>query len=79
MTKIIITLIVGLAGSYLGFKLIRQHNQGQSKANNVGLSIAQGEWVNFLDADDFHFPKKIEKQIKLIQNSREQFAQSNKI
>ena len=34
-------------------KLINQKNQGVSIARNVGLSMAAGEYVGFVDADDY--------------------------
>lgn len=34
-------------------KIIHQHNQGQSAARNAGLEVMRGEYVTFIDGDDY--------------------------
>ena len=47
-------------------KLINQPNLGQSGARNSGLSLSSGDFIAFLDADDFWEPTKLEKQSMLM-------------
>lgn len=47
------------------FKYIFKDNGGLSSARNAGLDIAEGDFVQFLDADDLIAPKKFE--ISLLQ------------
>lgn len=42
-------------------KVIHQENAGQGKARNVGLSIAKGEYIGFVDADDWVDYRMFEK------------------
>lgn len=42
-------------------KVIHQKNQGVSVARNVGIDIAVGEWIAFVDADDWIEPNYVEK------------------
>jgi glycosyltransferase involved in cell wall biosynthesis len=42
---------------------IYQDNQGAAIARNHACKLAQGEFLAFLDADDFFLPEKLEKQI----------------
>lgn len=41
-------------------------NMGGSLARNRGLKEAKGDYVNFLDDDDYFYPTKIEKQVSVI-------------
>jgi len=40
-----------------------QHNQGVSKARNSGFGLASGNYICFLDADDWFYPTNIENKI----------------
>lgn len=35
------------------FKVIHQENQGVTRARANGVELAKGEWINFVDSDDF--------------------------
>ncbi len=50
-----------------GVKVISQRNSGASAARNRALSEVQGEFIQFLDADDLIAPDKIEFQMNRLQ------------
>lgn len=35
------------------FKVVTQENQGLGEARNTGMNIAKGEWIGFVDPDDY--------------------------
>jgi glycosyltransferase involved in cell wall biosynthesis len=43
--------------------LLRKPNGGASSARNHGVARASGEWVAFLDADDYWESQKLERQL----------------
>ena len=44
-------------------RYVKQPNTGEGGGRNAGLRLANGEFIQFLDGDDFLAPDKIEKQI----------------
>ncbi len=57
-------------------KVITQENQGQSAAENRAFAESQGDFIEYLDADDLLAPDKIERQIKLLGDSDSPFVAS---
>ena len=47
--------------------LIRQTNAGESRARNVGIEHATGQYIAFLDADDLWLPEKIARQLEAFE------------
>lgn len=49
------------------FKFLRLiKNSGISKARNEGFKYSSGQYLTFLDSDDLFMPKKLETQIKIL-------------
>lgn len=51
-------------------KVIHQKNKGLSGARNSGLNVAKGEYINFIDSDDFIELDTIEMSIKYAELDR---------
>ena len=43
-------------------------NKGPSESRNIGIRMAKGKYIAFLDSDDEWLPQKLEKQLKFIEN-----------
>ncbi|HCW5251711.1 TPA: glycosyltransferase [Acinetobacter baumannii] len=59
------------------FVFIDQKNQGQSVARNNALKIAKGEYVGFLDSDDYLLPNYFYELIKVINEKKVEIIHFN--
>ncbi len=50
--------------------LLNQVNKGLAAALNYGVSHAKGKYIARLDADDIALPKRIERQIKFLEENK---------
>lgn len=51
-------------------KVISQENGGVSKARNTGLSFAKGEYVMFLDSDDYMLPDMCKTMLDVLHSKQ---------
>ena len=55
-----------IAKSFPEILYIHQCNQGVAVARNIGLDAARGQFIAFLDQDDFWTPNKLSRQIDYL-------------
>jgi len=58
-------------------RLIKNQSFGASAARNTGINEANGQYICFLDSDDFFLPDKIENQIKFMKSNNLGFSHTN--
>ena len=51
-------------------RLYKRENSGVSNARNFAVSVAKGQWIAFLDADDLWEPDKLDTQVRCIDDAR---------
>lgn len=55
--------------------VIHKENGGLSDARNAGLAVANGEYISFVDSDDWLHPKFIEIMIKTLKKAEADIAE----
>jgi glycosyltransferase involved in cell wall biosynthesis len=55
-------------------RLVRQENKGQSAALNKGAALSTGDFIKFIDADDWLNPTHIESQVAALRGSSDTLA-----
>jgi glycosyltransferase involved in cell wall biosynthesis len=58
-----------LADSDPRVRYIRKVNGGSSTARNLGLTLVRGEFVSYLDADDWYTPERLERHIEALRKN----------
>jgi len=57
--------------------VIHQKNAGVCTARNAGLDVAQGEWVSFIDSDDWIEPDMYERLLEAAAQNNKMVARCN--
>ena len=60
-------------------KVIHQENKGQSAARNVGLNAATGEYVNFIDSDDWIDPPMYETMMGVMLANNQEVVECKEV
>tara|TARA_A100001011_G_scaffold397675_1_gene499454 strand:- start:1462 stop:2175 length:714 start_codon:yes stop_codon:yes gene_type:complete len=72
--------ILNISEKFKNIKIIKNDkNVGAGESRNIGIKSANGNLVAFIDADDYWYKEKLEKQIKFLDENNYQFIFCNYI
>jgi glycosyltransferase involved in cell wall biosynthesis len=60
------TLAISRQFEMQGVRVVTQKNQGAAATRNMAFSLCQGDYIQWLDADDLLAPNKIAEQIEIL-------------
>lgn len=63
------SLMRGIDDPRVQFINLKKNSGGQSAPHNHGLSLAQGEYIFYLNQDDFYFPDHIASRVDFLRQS----------
>lgn len=49
-------------------KVIHKSNGGVSSARNLGIDLSRGQWITFVDGDDYLVPEYLERMVRAANN-----------
>ncbi len=56
-------------------KVVHKENGGLSSARNCGIDVANGEYITFVDSDDYILDTMVEKMVNLFENHKADVVQ----
>lgn len=54
--------------------IINKKNYGAGVSRNIGIKSSRGKYIAFIDADDYWYPSKLEKQIEYLKEKKVLFV-----